>query len=193
MLRSGILVLLVLTASTAQAASYLRIDGVTIDPIQSVGGGNHAYAGSNLGPGVSVPNVDLSGANLIGVVLSDAIATGANLSDTVLAAADLTRAALSNADLSGSIFGSAYSGVNVALTGANLRGANLSGVTGLAFVTGAPYYDASTNWSGAWADSGSLPFDPVAAGWTFIPEPSSVSLLAFGLIALSAQRRWRRP
>ena len=189
MKRLGLLVLLVLTASDAQAASYLRIDGVTIDPIQNVSGGDNPYSGTNLGPSTTLAHVDLSGANLIGAVLNDAILTDANLSGTVLAAADLTGALLSAANLSDAIFGSAYSGLNVILTGTDLTRANLSGVAGLAFVTGIPSYDTLTNFTGAWTDHGTIPFDPVAAGWNLVPEPSTALLFCLGLVGLSSRRR----
>ena len=188
----GLLVVLVLIASSAQAASYLRVDGVTIDPIQNVSGGDHPYSGTNLGPSATLADVDLTGANLLGVVLTDAIMTGANLTGTILAAADLAGAFLSSANLSDATFGSAYSGLNVILTGTDLTRANLSGVTGLAFVTGVPYYDALTNFSGAWTDNGTIPFDPVAAGWNLIPEPSTALLLYLGLVGLSTGRRSMR-
>ncbi|HIM00327.1 MAG TPA: PEP-CTERM sorting domain-containing protein, partial [Myxococcales bacterium] len=33
------------------------------------------------------------------------------------------------------------------------------------------------------------PFDPVAAGWTLIPEPSTALLLGLGLVGLGVRRR----
>lgn len=189
MQRLALLVALVLASSGAQASSYFRIDGVTIDPIQNVSGGDHPYSGTNLGAGASLVDVDLAGANLVGAVLTDATMTGASVAGGNLAGADLTRAVLSSANLSGVSFGTAYNGLNVNLSGTDLTGANLSGLTGLAFVTGVPYYDASTNFSGAWTDDGTIAFDPVTAGWALVPEPSTAFLLGLGLAGMAGYRR----
>jgi len=63
------LFVLVPTASCTQTAAYLRIDGVTIDPIQNVGEGASAYSGTKLGPNATPTDMDLAGANLIGADL----------------------------------------------------------------------------------------------------------------------------
>ena len=95
----------------------------------------------------------------------------ANLSN-----ADLSDADLSGADLSGANL------FNVNLDGADLTGANLTNVLGLITSIGDAFYDINTDFSGT-------TFDPVAAGWTFVPEPNTALLMSLGLAGLAATRR----
>ncbi|MCS5618504.1 MAG: pentapeptide repeat-containing protein, partial [Myxococcota bacterium] len=65
------------------------------------------------------------------------------------------------------------------ITGAKFEGASLIQAASLdtAFFLGAgpaPTYDANTDFTGTG-------FDPVAAGWTLVPEPNSALLLGLGL------------
>ena len=76
---------LVLMASGAQASSYLRLDGVTVDPIQSeTPVGDHPYSGTNLEPGVWAPHAQLVEADLTNADLSGAYLRGALLSSSNL-------------------------------------------------------------------------------------------------------------
>jgi len=150
----------------AQASSYLDVDGVVWDPVQYWPvGGDHPYSGTNLEPGA-----DVSGAYLVAMNL-----TGAALSGATLAGADFAHATLQYADL----------------TGADLTGANLTGTYYLAATVGAASYDAATNFTNAWnSGPGGGLFDPVAAGWQRVPEPSAALLLLWGFV-LSGTRRLR--
>ena len=200
-----------LSSSSAFAVSYQRTDGTIVDPMQSVYGGSHTYSGVDLEPGASlsgaylsgadVPDADLNGATMISaeldyanllnadltevmmfsVLLDYANLTGANLTDAGLPHADLVSADLTGATLTSVNLNSADL-TGAVLAGADLSGANLQSATGLSSSTGAALYDSNTDFT----DTG---FDPVAAGWTLIPEPGTALLMGFGLAGLAGRRR----
>jgi uncharacterized protein YjbI with pentapeptide repeats len=95
----------------------------------------------------------------------------ANLSDANLTFADLTFA-----DLSGAYLNFAN------LSRANLSDADLSGAIGLERTIGRPDYNSTTDFTGTG-------FDPVAAGWHLVPEPTSLALLSLGGLLLTRRRR----
>jgi uncharacterized protein YjbI with pentapeptide repeats len=86
-----------LVSSTAHASSNLRLDGVTVDPIQYSAAaatytghpGNHHYTGPNLEPGVQAPGADLYGADLTLASLDHADLSGGHFFSADFSSADL--------------------------------------------------------------------------------------------------------
>ena len=210
----ALLASLALTGSPAQASSYLRIGG-TMDAIMHTSGALHSYGGPDLYHGVALYGLflrgsqlssgDLSGSDLRGSDLSDSDLAGADLSNSILLGSNFSGANLAYADLEGAVL----SGVNFAranlyganlggakllgadLDSANLSGSDLSAATYLQTISGAVTYDIHTNFSNAWANEGTVAFDPVSAGWVLVPEPSTVVLLGLGLCLGSRTHRRR--
>jgi hypothetical protein len=178
-----------LASSSAFAASYQQNDGTIVDPIQSVFAGNHPYSGNNLGPDANLVFADLVFANLVFANLTGADLTNANLVFADLTGADLTAAFLVQANLTDAFL----NGVNLDVSdlhNADLSGADLSNAVGLGSSFGSPLYDINTVFTGAWVgEDGSTPFDPVAGGWTLVPEPGTALLMGLGLAGLAARRR----
>jgi uncharacterized protein YjbI with pentapeptide repeats len=209
-----LIVLVTLASGTAQALSYALTDGTQVDPVRTVGGLIHTYEGQ-LHSGVHAVGEDLSEAQLIDADLSGADLRGAIFDDSYLVRAsfrdsNLLGAGFSGANLKFSDFGGAtlvgaqIDNAKIAgarFAGANLLGANFSSsviidVRGTDFTStwsmaslGANVkYDLNTDFTGAWADSGYTPFDPVTAGWVLVPEPSTALLVGLGLLSLGGQR-----
>jgi MYXO-CTERM domain-containing protein len=208
-----VLLLGLLLTSGAQAASYFRTNGVVVDPIQSVLGGNLAYAGANLDP-----LADLSGANLAGSTISEgqfgsaASVTGVNLtghdmSGWDITGVDLTGATLTSADLFSAnltdahLWGANLTGADLALTNimdAYLFGANLIGsiLTDVWYYNDATWTDAfyytdneptwGSGMDAAWRTSvGILALAPTSS----VPEPAAILLALLGLALLPRRRR----
>lgn len=128
----------------------------------------------------------LVGSNFSGADLSDASFGNADLRDADFTRSGLGDSYLDYADLSGADFSSAY--LQFAnLTGAIVDGTNFSGAyladTDMDLTIGSAFYNANTRFHDDPA------FDPVAAGWVLIPEPSTALLLSLGLVGLTNKRR----
>jgi len=246
-------------SSGATASSYVDTNGNVIDPIEGCFGPCFplTYSGPNLGPFVSLGNVNLSYANLPGADLRGANLDGANLYHADLPGADLSNASFVGAELGSATFyganlfnadfsGTGWSGgdfwnANASyadfshasfylayMNGGNFRHANLSFTNPWSN----PQYGPPTcsygntdfsyaNFSGAIingamngpcvisvgafysvdavdSDGNPIPdtifsgFDPIAAGWTLIPEPNTALLLGIGMMGLGMRRRTRR-
>ena len=106
--------------------------------------------------------------------------SGADLANANLFNADLSVANLTGTDLTGANLTGAT--MNALLSGANLSGASLANATHLALSGGAALYDLDTDFTGTG-------FDPVAAGWTLVPEPGTALLMGLGLAGLASRRR----
>ena len=171
--------LLVFTSGVAQASSYLDIFGTVHDPILTTTGATHSYSGTNLSPGANLAFAvldfaELAFADLDHTTMDYAELEHADLSNSDMHFVTLRYADLSNSDFTSSnlhyaTFGSSIAGAT--LTGANFSGANLSNAQYLGLTTGSAYYDALTNFTLASTGGNEDPlFDPVAAGWTFVPR-----------------------
>ena len=180
--RITLTIILLFAATFVDAASYQKIDGTIVDPIQSVEGGDLPYSGNNLEPGADLTGAILWQADLIGADLTGADLTSADLTGALLWQADLISADLTGALLTGAI-----------LIDANLSGSYLSGVLDYndAAWTDAFYYtDNEPTWDSgmdaAWRSSvGILAVAPTSA----VPEPSTLLLALFGLALVSRNRR----
>ena len=231
-------------ASSASGASYQKIDGSVVNPIQSIFGGDlSGYAGPDLRSGVELEAVDLIYADLVDANLSGSTMQSVNLTGAIISGGDLTGSMLRFINLNatgleacdlrgGDLYGATMIGASledavardadftlVDLLGGNLRNADLRGTSfrdanlsavdfqgsqldGVDFrgaffeyavmlgdTTGSAKYDSTTDFRHAYADAGSVLFDPVAAGWLFVPEPGSESLAVFALMALGVLQR----
>jgi uncharacterized protein YjbI with pentapeptide repeats len=131
-------------------------------------------------PFANLRRTQLVSAELTGADFSDADLTNANLTDADLSRANLVDALLVSADLTGAN-----------LTDADFSDANLTDAINLSSTTitlglGAPSYNANTNFT-------NTDFDPVAAGWIFLPEPATAALQLTALLGLAWLRRRAGP
>jgi uncharacterized protein YjbI with pentapeptide repeats len=141
-------------------------------------------ANANLASG-SLASATLTGANLSGATLDfttlhSANLTGANLTGASLQSVLLTATNLSGTTLDGVVFaGSTFlitDFTNASVIGADFSNANLQNATFLGSTSGIAFYDANTNFAQAWdGANNSAIFDPVAAGWTLLPNVSTQS------------------
>ena len=192
------LLLLLMSGGVAGAVSYQRTDGSisTVGNLVCCGFPSQvSHYVSFIGPGLGYSQAQLG---FVSAPYAD------------LRNSDLTNANLSNSDFSGGDFrGAKMLGTilsNTDLTNVDLRGASLVSAKWLASVVGLPIYDSQTDFgsgvNAAYSFQGREAFscfgyetteckrfDPVAAGWTLVPEPSSSLLISLGLIGMSLRRR----
>jgi len=197
--RFTLFLLVALTTTLVNAASYQKIDGTVIDPIQATQDGALVYSdysGPNLEPNANLKNVVLPHAFLWHADLTNANLSGADMFSVFLLEANLSYADLSDANLSRAGVGSTnlsyanLTGVDLTqaiLGDANLDRANVSGAT----FTGAEYW-TSAKWTDAFYYTDNVPvwasgMDPVALGILAlapIPEPTTLLLALLALTAV---------
>ncbi|MCR9096879.1 MAG: pentapeptide repeat-containing protein [bacterium] len=135
--------------------------------------------------GLIAPGADFTNATLRGVAFEQLIG---------FPAPSLRDALLVDSDLAGASFSAEGGFGQIDLEGADLSGAILRDVVGLGNTSGAAFYDVDTDFANAWVDlGGTIPFDPVAAGWTLVPEPGTAVLIGLGLVGLARSRPRRAP
>ena len=201
-----------LVVTSVDAASYQKINGTIVDPIQSVWGGALPYSGNNVEPYADLYYADLSGAdlyranlnyadlsdaNLYYAILTDATLTGATLDFANLGFADLTGADLSLADLTGANLNSADLS-SVDLTGAWIWGADLSDADLSGSILTDIQYNVDATWTDAFYDYRNEPTwdSGMDAAWRSsagilrtTPEPAAILLALWGLALLPRRRR----
>ena len=201
--RITLVIILLVSATCADAAWYQKTDGTVVDPIQNlIAGGDHVYSGNNLLPGADLVGAqlyfaDLTNADLAGVDLSNAdvntgVLAGADLTGSVMNNMNLYDTDLSGANLTDADLGTSYM-YGADLTGANLSGSVLSDVLYYDDVTwtDAFYYtDNEPTWhsgmDAAWRTSkGISALSPTSA----VPEPSTLLLALLGLALVPRKRR----
>jgi hypothetical protein len=177
------IVCLSMMAKTALAASYQQQNGTVIDPILDIFTNVHPYAGANLAPSATLSGAALALADLDSADLASASLAGANLSSADLDHADLSLADLSGAQLvDTNLRFAVFNGAQ--LNGADLSGAQLANAIGLGLSSGSALYSAQTDFTGT-------SFDPVAAGWSLVPEPNTALHLGLGLAGLGRSQGLR--
>jgi uncharacterized protein YjbI with pentapeptide repeats len=139
--------------------------------------------------GADLYTTNMSNANLTNALMRDTQVaysnlSGADLSSVLLDRADLYMSNLSNANFSNASLPDVM--VQFAdVSGAIFFGSDLRATPWLSLTNGSAYYDAGT----LFGTTGDYAFDPTAAGWIYVPEPATLSLLALSGIAMLRRKR----
>ena len=81
MRRITLTIILLISATCADAASYQKTDGTIVDPIQMEPEGDHPYSGNNLQPDADLIDADLQYAVLSGADLENADLSGSDFTN----------------------------------------------------------------------------------------------------------------
>ena len=156
-----------LTGADLTGATLTGVSGQFSAPPSTLPTGYFARNNYIAGPGADLTGADFAGLDFTGVDLTGATLTGVSGQLSVPPSALPTGYFDRNNYLVGpgvDLTGADITGED--LTDIDLTGADLTNAVGLASTLGTPQFSGSTNLTGTG-------FDPLAAGWIFVPEPGA--------------------
>ena len=200
--RITLVIILLFSATAADAAWYEKLDG-TQETIQFAIAPTESYTGPNIAPGVTVPagsylhfailtqgnftGASFAGVNLSGALLGGTDATGGDFTGANMWSVEMSTADFTNANLTDTDLHEAY------ITEADFSGATISGTdfVGINLYvdsvwTGATYdYRNAPEWA-SWQDEA---WQATSGIVVQTPEPSTLLLALLGLALLPLRRR----